>query len=124
MSDLDLTTEEGRTAFKPGERLSGRASWQVDDMPASAEVRLFWYTRGKGTEDVEIVHTIPFGSPQKEDRREFTLTLPSQPYSFSGKLISLIWALELIVEPGSNVERLDLVVSPHGREVVIHRESA
>jgi hypothetical protein len=33
------------------------------------------------------------------DERTFSLTLPREPFSFSGKLISLVWALELIVEP-------------------------
>ena len=91
---------------------------------SSAEVRLFWYTRGKGTEDVELVDTVAFPNPQTTDQRTFRFALPEAPYSFSGKLISIIWAIELIVEPGRSVERREIVMSPSGREVVVAHESA
>ena len=63
-------------------------------------MRLFWYTRGKGTEDVGLVDTVAFPNPQTTDQRTFRFALPEAPYSFSGKLISIIWAIELILEPG------------------------
>jgi hypothetical protein len=113
---IDIGGERG---YKPGETINGRVSWQVDDPPESAEIRLFWYTSGKGTQDVENIASVAFQTPQVNDNRTFSLTLPRQPYSFSGKLISILWALELIVEPGSNVERQELVMSPSGAEVVL-----
>jgi hypothetical protein len=109
----------GRRGYKPGETIRGRVTWQVDEPPQSAELRLFWYTSGKGTQDVENVDLVVFQTPQAHDDRAFSLTLPRQPYSFSGKLISLVWALEMIVEPGSNVERQELVMSASGSEVVL-----
>jgi hypothetical protein len=118
MSTLRIDTGATR-AYKPGETISGRVTWQVDTAPESAELRLFWYTRGKGTQDVENVNSVVFQTPQMNDERTFSLTLPREPYSFSGKLISLVWALELIVEPGSNVERQEFVLSASGTEVVL-----
>ena len=111
-----------RISFKPGASLAGHASWHVDAEPASAELRLFWYTQGKGTEDVGIVETITFTDPQRVDDRQFRLALPKGPYSFSGRLISLIWALELIIEPGSQTGRREFVMSPSGREIRIAHE--
>lgn len=124
MSELRIELAGGRTAFTPGEPLSGRASWRVEDQPSSVELRLFWYTSGKGTQDVGIVETMMLASPRPQDRRDFTLPLPREPYSFSGKLISLAWAIELIVEPGGHVERREFVLSATGQEVVIGREGA
>jgi hypothetical protein len=124
MSDLRIELAGGRTGFRPGEALSGRVAWRVDGEPASAELRVFWYTSGKGTQDVGIVQTMTLAAPRPEDQRDFTLALPREPYSFSGKLISLIWAIELIVEPGAHVHRQEFVLSPTGREVVLSRESA
>jgi len=109
----------GQQSYKPGETIRGRVTWQLDAAPQSAELRLFWYTSGKGTQDVENVGSVAFDAPQMTDERSFSLALPRQPYSFSGKLISLIWALELIVEPGSNVERQQFTMSPTGTEVVL-----
>jgi hypothetical protein len=119
MSTLRIDISGGRRPCKPGESISGRVTWQVDGPPQSAELRLFWYTSGKGTQDVETVDTIPFPAPQATDDRSFTLRLPRQPYSYSGKLISIAWALELIVEPGANVAREEFVMSPTGSEIVL-----
>jgi hypothetical protein len=119
MSELRIELAGGRTAFTPGELLSGRVSWRVPESPASVELRLFWYTSGKGTQDVGVVDTSSFASPRADDGRDFTLPLPREPYSFSGKLISIVWALELIVEPGGHVERREFVLAPWGREVVV-----
>jgi hypothetical protein len=124
MSGLRIDLASGRKAFKPGEPLSGRASWRIDQQPISAELRLFWYTSGKGTQDVGVATTMTFDGPRMQDQRDFTLPLPREPYSFSGTLISLIWAIELIVEPGGHVERCELVLSGTGEEIVLDRESA
>jgi hypothetical protein len=123
-SAVHIELAGGRTTFTPGEPLSGHVTWRVEDQPASAELRLFWYTSGKGTQDVGIVQTMAFAAPRSDDRRDFTLPLPREPYSFSGTLISLGWAIELIVEPGEHVTRQEFVLSSTGREVVIGREGA
>ncbi len=119
MSALRIDVTGGPRGYKPGETISGRVTWQVDEPPQSAELRLFWYTSGKGTQDVGNTGSVTFPAPQVNDDRTFSVTLPRQPYSFSGKLISLVWAIELIVEPGSNVERQEFVMSASGAEVVL-----
>jgi hypothetical protein len=124
MSELRIELADGRTSYRTGEPLSGRVSWRVGDQPTSAELRLFWYTSGKGTQDVGVVETMTFATPRMDDHRNFTLPLPREPYSFSGTLISLIWAIELIVEPGGHVERQEIVLSATGEEVVLGRDGA
>ena len=119
MSALRIDISGGPRGYKPGETIKGRVTWQVDEPPQSAELRLFWYTSGKGTQDVQNVDAVVFQTPQINDDRTFSLALPREPYSFSGKLISLVWALELIVEPGSNVERQQFVMSGSGQEVIL-----
>ena len=119
MSELRIELAGGRTGYRSGEPLSGRVSWRAGDQPKSAELRLFWYTSGKGTQDVGLVDTMTFASPRMDDHRDFTFALPREPYSFSGTLISLIWAIELIVEPGGHVERQEIVLSSTGEEVVL-----
>ena len=123
MSDLRIEVADSRRVFKPGDVVEGRVSWTVTGA-SSAELRLFWYTRGKGTEDVGLVDTVVFANPQPADQRTFRFTLPDGPYSFSGALISIIWAIELILEPGSSVERREIVMSPGAREVVVAHEGA
>ncbi len=121
MSELKLNVADGRMAFRPGEEIEVVAQWQLDEQPTSAELHLVWYTHGKGDGDSGVVRTIPFDSPGIAETRRCTLRLPKAPYSFSGKLISLIWVLELIVEPGARTERIDITIAPRGEEIILHQ---
>jgi hypothetical protein len=118
MSDLEIRTRDDKTDFLPGEEMAGEVSWHADAAPRSAELRLFWHTQGKGTRDVEVIETISFESPARQDRRDFRFTLPESPYSFSGKLVSLIWALELVLST-DETERLEIVISPSRTEIAL-----
>ena len=123
MTELQIDLADGRRTFRPGESLTGVVSWNVSGV-TTAELRLFWYTRGKGTQDVGVVETINFFNPVSSDRRPFRLALPDGPYSFSGPLVSILWAIELILEPGPSVERREIVISPSEQEVVVTHASA
>lgn len=114
---MRLELAAGKTAFTPGESLRGTASWQLDEPPEALEVRLFWYTKGKGERDVEVVDTVPIDSSSREGSREFTLRAPASPLSFSGKLISLIWAIELVRLPSGDAARREIIVGHGGREI-------
>ena len=80
-------------------------------------MRLFWFTRGKGTEEAGVVRTERFDRPASKETRSFHFSLPEAPYSFSGSLISLIWALELVAEPSREVARQEIIIAPGGVEV-------
>jgi len=120
MSTLVIATRDSRTAFRPAEDLEGTVAWQLDEPAGAVELRLIWFTRGKGTVDVELVSRERYENPPREDEREFFFALPEAPYSFSGKLISLVWALEVVVERSKASERLEFVMAPEGREVLLH----
>jgi hypothetical protein len=119
MNQLKIGTRENRRNFQPGEELEGAAGWELEVKPASVEARLIWFTRGKGTEDVGLVHTVCFERPQAAEARPFRFRLPEHPYSFSGKLISLIWAVELVALPGKQSARCEFVMAPAGQEVLL-----
>jgi hypothetical protein len=121
MPELQLQLTDHRIVFSPGETLTGTASWRLDAPPQKVQLCLAWSTRGKGTTDGEIVRTIPFTSPQVGDTRSFTLTLPLEPYTFSGTLISLLWTLELGIDPGDLCESLEITIAPGGKEVLLPR---
>ncbi|HJQ69278.1 MAG TPA: hypothetical protein VKA70_09910 [Blastocatellia bacterium] len=119
MSELEIRTRDDKTSFLPGEVLEGQVSWATESAPELIELRLFWRTQGKGTRDVSVVQSILFENPRWQGTRDFRFQLPDGPYSFSGKLISLIWALELIVTSTNETERLDILVSPTGSEIML-----
>jgi hypothetical protein len=106
--------------YKPGEEIKGRVTWTSEKAPRSAELRLFWFTKGKGDRDAETAETATFDLPQPTDAREFRFRAPEFPPGFSGRLISLIWGLELVLEPGGSV-LIELVIGLEGRELQIDR---
>lgn len=115
--ELDLA---GDRRYLPGEEIEGLASWRSERAPAALELRLFWFTKGKGVEDLEIVQTVPFEAPLGSERRPFKLRLPDEPYSFMGKLVSLSWALELVGLPSDrDAARVDIIVAPERRPLIL-----
>lgn len=119
MEWIRIETRDGVTAFLPGETVEGTVGWHFDAPARSVEVRLFWYTEGKGDQDVGVVASVPLANPGADEIRPFQILLPAGPYSFSGRLISLVWALEAVAEPGSRAERLPITVSPTRQEILL-----
>jgi hypothetical protein len=110
---------DNRTAFRPGETLNVAALWALASAPARVEARLFWRTCGKGTEDIEIVARQPLTGVGAAGEQTVPFTLPDSPWSFSGKLISLTWGVEVVAEPGGQSARCEFVLGPNGQEILL-----
>lgn len=119
MSRLLLSLEGDRRTFRPGEIVSGQVGWNLARHPAAVVLRLFWRTSGRGTSDLTVVDEVRFHGAASEDHHPFQFTLPVQPYSFSGKLISLVWGLELRAEPIDVSAHEYITVSPSGCEITL-----
>lgn len=117
--NLSLALNQDPTTLVPGQVIDGTLGWKRDEPPRKAMLRLFWYTEGRGTQDVGIVEEIALPKDRKILSGTFRFQLPEAPYSFQGKLITLKWAIELVVNKGKEVERLDLVVSPWVEQVAL-----
>ena len=120
MKPLGIDLEGDRRDFRPGDTIRGRVHWSLADPPHALNLRLFWYTQGKGNQDVGIAEQVRIDAPPQAGYRPFDLTAPAGPHSFSGKLISLTWALELVSVSDGQTERAELVISPSGREIRLH----
>ena len=116
---IRLGLRENKTAFRPGETIEGAALWEFGKAPELAEVRLVWSTRGKGTEDGATVETVKLDAPPAADTRQFSFRAPDAPYSFSGTLIALIWAVEFVAKPGEEFERVEIVIAPEAKEIAL-----
>jgi hypothetical protein len=117
MNQLDLSLPDNQTSFRPGEWIEGKAVWQLDHSVDWLEVRLLWFTQGKGDSDVSVEDMVRIDNPSLNDSRPFRFQLPQAPYSFSGKLISLIWAIEIVGEGIKEAARLEFTLSPDGQEI-------
>jgi hypothetical protein len=122
---IQIEPRDGVTAFRPGDEVAGTVRWRLDRPPASFLLRLLWYTEGAGGQDVGVVESTLLAEPGQEGSSPFRFRLPPGPYSFSGKLISLLWAVEAVVEPGiepgDGAERLKITMSPTGRAIQLRQ---
>jgi len=119
MQNLSIDIAEYKTSFRPGEEIRGTVRWNLPGDPESVEVSLFWRTEGKGTQDVGVIETLKHEAPGPLGQKDFTFILPPAPFSFSGRLISIIWAIEATSYPTEQTTRQQIAVSPTGQEVVV-----
>ena len=123
MSTLTLETADNRTTFHPGETLELIATWELDTPPEALELRLTWYTLGKGDSDYCIVEKVAIESPVAAGTHNASIALPHGPYSYSGKLVSIAWSVALVVLPSEDSTNLDLTIGPNRSEVVLPSET-
>ena len=125
-ASLQVTFDGGREEYSPGEEVTGFARWQLPKAPESLEVRLFWSTSGRGDRDFAVVETEVIDRPPAAGEHRFRFRLPLAPYSFSGRLVSLVWAVELVAVDEEIAGHADLVLGPGGCEARIdgHAEEA
>jgi hypothetical protein len=121
MSQLDIKTRGNRVGYLPGEEIRGQFSWKLSEAPEKMELRLCYYTDRSRRREVDLTEVQVFRDFPAEGNQDFLFILPEGPYSFVGKLLSLRWALELVVLPEKKMQRLELVVSPTKERIVLHR---
>ena len=117
---LEIKVDYDNSQFTPGETISGTVMWAAPAGTEGIALRLFWFTRGRGTQEIELVdeRTWPVSpSASSQGNEKFAFVLPAEPYSFSGRLITLIWALEAVALPSETSKRFEFTLSPNGREI-------
>ncbi len=116
MSDISIQLEE--TALRPGESVRGTVRWSAAHVD-SVEISVVWFTNGKGDMNHHTADSLTVSAPATTGTQNFSFKLPESPYSFSGKLVSLVWAIEAVLSPDEESERCEFTLSPNGREVVL-----
>ena len=114
---IEIHIDEERISFRPRETIAGTISWSLPLAPAQVTLELFWTTRGKGQVDSEVEQSVQVKQPAAAGEQRFELKIPDAPYSFSGKLVSLLWGVRLIIHPSQEQAQVNLTVSPTGQEI-------
>ncbi|GHC55629.1 hypothetical protein [Roseibacillus persicicus] len=100
---------------QPFQELTGRVRI-TGSLPAKKmELRVFWFTRGRGDEEAKVLHRQEI-SPH-DSLVPFAWKLPPAPYSFAGKLITLAWAVEVVDEKEQSLDLVPFLLSPSGEEM-------
>lgn len=111
MIETALQLENNQTNYQPGDAIRGRVGWKMEKVKA-VEVSLLYFTTGRGTEDVTVADSKKWETTESAGMREFEFRAPSEPWNFDGKLVSLAWAIEVVVRPEMATHRINLVIAP------------
>lgn len=97
------------------EMITGRVEWNLDKAPSDAQLRLFWYTEGKGDSDVVMV--VKQALPAATDlQHAFSIPAPIHPPSYQGRLLSVLWSLEVVGLPRTSLPQPQvLVIGPQAQ---------
>ena len=112
MEFLRIELENREMRIKPLSTLEGHVEWALEKAPEKIELRLLWFTEGRGSRDIGVVSRRSFENQPEMGRQSFSIKTPEGPYSFEGRLITLRWILEAAVDPGDMVTREDLLFGP------------
>lgn len=105
--------------FCPGEKIELTVHWQEIGQGIAIDARLIWYTSGKGTRDYRIVQRQLIAHPQQQGSQQIQFVAPNWPLSFSGQLISLHWAIEIVELPSEEAQQIEIVIGPQGEETLL-----
>jgi len=119
MSELSIEIDGGLYSYCPGETLKGRAWWNVDGAPQAVEVRLFWFTTGVTLSQAGIVKRIIVDRPSARSSKEFQFVIPDAPWSFTGRFVSVNWAVEVVLLPSRKNARQFITVSPDRKQIFL-----
>lgn len=143
---ITISLDQRSAEFRPGDTISGSVSWsQLPEHITGLEARLLWYTEGKGNQDLDVVASQQLmGEPGDQSERlqnassrmqdastrlssgsdgsqegsaRFDFTAPTRPFSFSGKLISLVWTIEVVLFPDADGYQEPITISSDGQEI-------
>jgi hypothetical protein len=117
---LRITFANGRANYEPGDTVAGDIGWELSEDLDKLELRLFWHTEGRGTTDTGIVATAWVENPGRRGEEHFQFTLPGGPYSYSGRLVSIVWGVELIAK--KDAAFAPFTMGPGGRETTPPQE--
>ena len=119
---ISIQLDDDRKRFAPGDTISGEIRWSdlTPDTKTVITLDLAFHTEGKGTEQREVHHHLEWPIVSTAETHEFSFDGPTWPWSFSGKLISLVWSLDAW-EGKKHAVALPLTVAPNGEEISLYR---
>ena len=113
---MSTTITIERRDLRPHDTVTGRVAWQLEKEPRDLELRLCWFTSGRGTEESRTIEALPLGDTLRGER-SFSFRLPAEPWSTNGTLVRIAWALEVVAKKTGSLAVEEIVVAPQRPEI-------
>jgi hypothetical protein len=116
-----LAPTEGTRARRPGEQIALSTRWSMERQAKTIEARLIWYTESPAPTELEVVSSKtlvrPGQPPDLTGEKEISFLLPSGPFSYEGRLFSVRWAIEMVIDGRPTGARFEFDLGPDGSPV-------
>ena len=119
MDKIFIELKDGKTSYNPGEKIRGELEWELAQEVPEITINIFWYTEGIGEQDSEVAKTEVIKAPLPSDRQSFEIDLPVAPYSYSGQITALKWALEATAMKDKVKDVKEFSITPANREIIL-----
>jgi hypothetical protein len=119
MDKISIELKDGKTSYQPGEKIRGELEWELAQEVPDITINIFWYTEGIGDQDSEVATTEVIKAPLQNDRQSFEIELPMAPYSYSGQISALKWAIEATAMKGKIKDVKEFSMTPGNREIIL-----
>ena len=118
MTSLEILLNDNSHWIKPGGKLEGSIMWELSAPAKKIEINFFWYVYQNGeVKESNAVAKLQAKNIQSTGYKNFSFDVPEKPYSFSGNLFSINWAIECSV--GKDTVTQDLIMSNTGETVTV-----
>ena len=106
-------------ALAPGETLVGNIIREAVAQPGALTLRLGWFREIRDSREAEVVwaRSLPELAPGTDV--DFEVTLPSEPWTTKGNLMTVEWRLEVLDAAGVPLVTTPLVIAPGGVPVTL-----
>ena len=119
MDKISIQLKNDKISYCPGEKISGEVEWNFTQEVKDITINVFWYTEGIGEQDSEIAVNEIIKLPLKSDRQSFEIELPMGPYSYSGQITSLKWAIEATSLKDKVKAVKEFSMTPGNKEIIL-----
>ena len=119
MDKISIELKDGKTSYNPGEKIRGELEWELAQEVPEITINIFWYTEGIGEQDSEVAKTEVIKAPLQSDRQGFEIDLPVAPYSYSGQITALKWAIEATAMKDKVKDVKEFSITPGNREIIL-----
>ena len=110
--------------YSTGKTLTGNVTCSgISKHAKLLSIRLIWFTQGKGDRDYATADSVDVELSEAYKGTAFEFILPTRPLSFSGKLISLTWAVEAVVKPSNQSALAEFALTDGTDPIVLDDKS-
>src|SRR5262245_10729919 len=118
---ITIVLKGSTNQYRPEQKIYGTVHWNLPQSSEQIELSLLWYTIRPGPLEhlrlvgggSTMVDSLLIQSPLQIASQDFEFSIPIGPYTYTGKLFSIIWGVLAVSKPDNTKSSIHLTVHPN-----------